>query len=150
MSSARGNGKSAAARLALEEAVRSGQHTHWGGHSGEFEVTNLAGELVFSPVVNLPPFNAIVCNYLSGGSYVRKGAKAYVNAGFLGGNLPHRVKVEVLSRGGRWVEKWESTSRLGNWRLVKIPRQHPKYGERSKFAVSESDFAFLQRSLGER
>ena len=145
---ARGNGKSTEARLALEEAVRSGKHTHWGDHSGEYEVTEQPIGLLFAPVLSNLSFKAIVCNYLSGGSYVRKGAKAYVNVLYLGGNLPDRLKVEVKSRGGRWIEKWENSARLGNFRLTTISVDHPKFGERRKFQADAEGLERLLRALG--
>lgn len=68
---------------------------------------------------------AIACNYLEGTNVASEGAKAYVCLHYLGGNLPERVTIVARSRGGRWVEKWENTRRLGDYRVVTIPPEHP-------------------------
>lgn len=69
---------------------------------------------------------AIVCNYTESTKIVKAGSKAYVVHAYLGGNLPERVLVIARSRGGRWVEKWESLRRLGNFRLKTLPPEHPR------------------------
>jgi len=34
----------------------------------------------------------------------------------------------VRSRGGRWIEKWESIRLLKNFRVKTLPPGHPQYG----------------------
>jgi hypothetical protein len=70
---------------------------------------------------------AVVCNYTDGTKMVRTGAKAYIDPAYLGGNLPERAHLRVLSRGGRWIEKWENMRRLGNFRVQTLPAEHPMY-----------------------
>lgn len=72
--------------------------------------------------------HVLACNYLESTNVAAEGALAYVLLQF-GGNLPDRVRVLVRSRGGRWVEKWESVRRLGNPRLKTLPPEHPRYGD---------------------
>lgn len=79
---------------------------------------------------------AIVCNYVEGTSYVAKGAKAYI-VPWMGGNLPERIPVLVRSRGGRWIEKWESVRRLDNFRIKTLPPEHPKYDDSRRWPHSE-------------
>jgi hypothetical protein len=45
-----------------------------------------------------------------------------------GGSIK-RVHLLVRSRGGRWVDKWEALSRIGNVRVKTIPEGHPLYGD---------------------
>jgi hypothetical protein len=75
----------------------------------------------------LPPDRkAIACNFLEATKIATQGAKAYLvnpNPGW--GN--ERVTVLARSRGGRWVQKWENTRRLGNFRVVTICPQDPLY-----------------------
>lgn len=68
----------------------------------------------------------IACNYTEPTTVAAKGARAFVIAQF-GGNMPERLRVVVRTRGGRWVEKWENTRRLGNFRLATIPPFTPRY-----------------------
>lgn len=75
-----------------------------------------------------PPVDrqAIACNYLEATNVAAQGALAYViltNPGWGG----ERVMILVRSRGGRWVEKWENTRRLGNFRLKTICPEDPLY-----------------------
>jgi hypothetical protein len=70
----------------------------------------------------------IACNYTGPTKVAAAGARAYVIPQF-GGNLPERVRVLVRSRGGRWVEKWESMKRLDNFRMKTIPPGHPRYDD---------------------
>lgn len=69
---------------------------------------------------------ALACNLAEQISEAAKGALAYVlwpNWG--GGN--DRLPLLIRSRGGRWIEKWESMRRLENFRFKTIPPQHPLY-----------------------
>lgn len=78
--------------------------------------------------MDLPDRRFIACNYREGTGVAAEGALAYVVL-WLGGNLPERVSVLVRSRGGRWVQKWESMRRLTNFRLKTIPPAHPRHGD---------------------
>ena len=93
-----------------------------------------------------PDRRFIACNYREGTGVAAEGALAYVILQ-LGGNLPDRVRVLARSRGGRWVEKWESMRRLTNFRLKTIPPAHPRYGdERINWAdATDENVAVLAR-----
>lgn len=70
----------------------------------------------------------IQCNLSVTMSYAVEGARAYVvrlNPGW--GN--ERIVVLVRSRGGRWIEKWESVTRLRDFRVKTIPEDHPRYSD---------------------
>lgn len=68
---------------------------------------------------------AVACNYAEGTKIFSLGTKAYIVNAFWGGNLPERVCLVGKSRGGRWIEKWEATWRLVNFRLVTLTDTHP-------------------------
>lgn len=73
----------------------------------------------------MPDLRVIACNYLRPTRACAGGAKAYVlltNPG----NGGDRLCVLARSRNGRWIEKWEDTRRLGRFRLVTIPPEHPR------------------------
>lgn len=66
----------------------------------------------------------VQCNYAESTNVAARGARAYVvrlNPGF--GN--DRIVVLVRSRGGHWVEKWESRERLTAFRVKTLPPEHP-------------------------
>lgn len=68
----------------------------------------------------------VVCNLAEGISEARKGAKAYVidpNAGWGG----ERQYLYLRSRCGRMIRKWESRTRLENFRVKTLPPEHPFY-----------------------
>lgn len=67
---------------------------------------------------------AIVCNVTTAGSYVRAGAKAYVLQ--VGDD---RVKLQLRSRGGRWITLWWAKTRIHNVRLQTMPPDHPMRDE---------------------
>jgi len=87
----------------------------------------------------------IACNYIEGTNVAALGAKAYVIPQ-LGGNLPERVRILARSRGGRWVEKWESVRRLSHFRIVTLPPEHPRYADARLWdcEVGESDVRRLE------
>ena len=89
--------------------------------------------------------HVIACNYSEGTGFITLGSKAYVIPQ-LGGNLPDRVRVLARSRSGRWIEKWESMRRLGNFRLKTLPPEHPRYVDRRLWDGTEEDVATLIRS----
>lgn len=64
----------------------------------------------------------IVCNYLDGTSPVSPGSRAYVQ--WVSGD-PLSVQLLARSRGGRYINKWERTHRLVNFRIVTVPPCHP-------------------------
>lgn len=55
-----------------------------------------------------------------------KGARAYLVLPN-GGNGHDRICILIKSRGGRWVEKWEDSRRLTNFRAKTISSGHPLY-----------------------
>lgn len=92
-------------------------------------LAEVAGPAALPGATGRNDLKAIVCNYIVPTKIVALGARAYVVTMYLGGNLPERVMVVVRSRGGRWVEKWESMRRLDDFRLATIPPGHPRYGD---------------------
>jgi hypothetical protein len=56
-----------------------------------------------------------------------------------------RVRLLARSRSGRWIEKWETRKRLGNFRWKTIPAEHPFYG-RIAWWFSEGDLTMLERA----
>jgi hypothetical protein len=74
----------------------------------------------------------VQCNYAEGTNIAAQGARAYVvrpNPG----NGHDRILILVRSRGARWVEKWENTARLTNFRVKTLPSEHPLYVEERLF-----------------
>jgi hypothetical protein len=74
----------------------------------------------------LPDRKVIQCNFAEATKVASAGARAYVvlvNAG----NAHDRIVVLVRSRGGRWVEKWESIRNLKDFRVKTLPPEHPLY-----------------------
>lgn len=74
----------------------------------------------------------VQCNFAVGTNIAPEGARAYVvrpNPG----NGNDRILILVRSRGARWVEKWENTARLTNFRVKTIPPEHPLYAEERLF-----------------
>jgi hypothetical protein len=88
---------------------------------------------------------AIVCNYLEATNVSAVGSRAYVSWS-TGGALPERVMVLARSRHGRWINKWENTRRLGNFRAVTLPPEHPRYDD-ERVRVVLVDEAALVRDL---
>ena len=62
---------------------------------------------------------AVACNYIMSTSACSKGAKAFV-LGENPGNGNDRIRVLARSRGGRWIEKYEDSRHLGNFRVVTV------------------------------
>jgi hypothetical protein len=75
----------------------------------------------------LPDRKVIQCNYAEGTGVAAPGARAYVVRGNPG-NANDRFVVLVRSRGGRWVENWETADRLTDFRIKTLPAEHPLYG----------------------
>lgn len=73
-----------------------------------------------------PDKRVVACNYVVGTSIASEGALAYVCSPNPGGGYD-RMCIVVRSRGGRWVEKWEDTRRLGNFRAKTVPPESPVY-----------------------
>jgi hypothetical protein len=80
-----------------------------------------------------PDKKAIACNYVEGISECAQGALCYIRRPN-GGNAGERIEILARSRSGRWIIKWESTHRLGNFRLKTIPAEHPRYND-ERFAL---------------
>lgn len=74
----------------------------------------------------LPDRLVVQCNYATGTGVATAGARAYLTRGNPGG-YHDRIMVLVRSRGGRWVEKWESIARLDGFRVKTIPPDHPRW-----------------------
>lgn len=68
------------------------------------------------------------CNYVTSTGPVATGARAYLVQPNPGGG-DDRIIVLARSRGGRWIEKWESIKRLGAFRVKTLPPEHPLYGD---------------------
>ena len=77
----------------------------------------------------------IACNYLKGTKSVSKGSLCYV-VGTSG--AAERINILVRPRGGRWIKKWESFKRLGNFRAKTVPAQHSRYGDDRIFTYTET------------
>lgn len=86
----------------------------------------------------------IACNYREGVSAVSRGSLAYVALGNPG-NGHDRVMLLARSRAGRWVEKWEAIFRLGNFRLKRLPPEHPLH-ERLASAPGEAELESLRNA----
>lgn len=68
----------------------------------------------------------VQCNYAEPTNIASAGARAYLvlpNPG----NGHDRITILVRSRGARWVEKWERTDRLRDFRVKTLPPEHPLY-----------------------
>ena len=83
----------------------------------------------------------IACNYAEGISPVSAGSLCYVLDANRGGG-GDRVRLLARSRGGRWIEKWETRKRLTNFRMKTVPPEHPRYAQ-LEFAAPESDLPML-------
>lgn len=68
----------------------------------------------------------VACNVTDDSSAISAGSKAYVVLSNPGGGHD-RLKILARSRGGRWIEKWESIHRLTDFRAVTLPPEHPRY-----------------------
>lgn len=75
----------------------------------------------------LPDRRVVQCNYAEATKIAAQGARAYLVLPNPGGGHD-RITVLVRSRGGRWVEKWEDTRRLRDFRVKTLPPEHPLYG----------------------
>lgn len=75
----------------------------------------------------LPDRKVVQCNYAEATKIASEGARAYLVYPNPGGGYD-RVGILVRSRGGRWVEKWEDSRRLRDFRVKTLPPEHPLYG----------------------
>ena len=85
----------------------------------------------------------VACNYREPTSAIAKGAKAIV-LDFNPGNAAERILVLIRSCAGRWIKKWETPRRLGNFR-VKTEPNHQRLTERWQYTEDHSQDATLQR-----
>lgn len=94
---------------------------------------------------SLPDRRVVQCNYAEATKIAAKGARAYVcrtNAGWDN----ERIVILVRPRGGgRWIEKWESTARLRDFRVTTLPPEHPRYGDQRLLAAEHAE-DLLKRS----
>lgn len=70
----------------------------------------------------------IQCNFTETTNVAPKGARAYLIR-LNPGNGNDRIIILVRSHGSRWVEKWESITRLNNFRIKTLPPNHPLYSD---------------------
>jgi hypothetical protein len=70
----------------------------------------------------------IACNLTEGVSEAREGALCYILDSNLD-NAAERVRLLMRSHSGRWIRKWESLKRVGNFRLKTLPSGHPRYND---------------------
>lgn len=91
-------------------------------------VTESIEQRVGRAVAVLPDKQVIACNYTEATKVASKGALCYV-IGINRGNGSERIEILARSRGGRWIEKWESIKRLNNFRLKTLPQGHPRYND---------------------
>jgi hypothetical protein len=86
----------------------------------------------------------VQCNYVTGTRVASLGARAYVVRANPGG-CNDRILVLARSRGGRWIEKWESIKVLGNFRIRTMPDARPLSGRELLDASGTYARALLQR-----
>jgi hypothetical protein len=65
----------------------------------------------------------VQCNYKSGTSACRAGARAYLTHSI--DMAGYRVRVVARSRSGRWVVRWESLKNLHRFRLKTLAAEDP-------------------------
>jgi hypothetical protein len=87
----------------------------------------------------------IACNYTEAVSPVSAGALCYVTL-LNPGNGHERIKILARSRSGRWIEKWEDTRRLSNFRLKTLPPEHPLHADERIWSAVDP---LLERGLDE-
>lgn len=85
-----------------------------------------AGTLTSSERLPAADRRVVQCNYAAPTSACTQGARAYLVRPNPGSG-DDRIVILARSRGGRWVEKWESIGRLGNFRCKTLPAEHPLY-----------------------
>lgn len=82
----------------------------------------------------------IQCNYVEATKVAPSGARAYVAA-----SSPiaiyGRIVVLVRSHSGRWVQKWESLQRLGNFRVKALPPEHGHHGDERVRSFTDAEAA---------
>lgn len=79
-----------------------------------------------------PELKAVACNYLESTKTAVSGALCYVVSDNPG-NDNDRVEILSRSRSGRWIQKWESIKRLGNFRVKIVPPSSPRYEDLLSF-----------------
>jgi hypothetical protein len=96
-------------------------------------------------------YRVMVCNMTTPTKIYTEGTKLYVVNPNRGNGGDH-IEVYGRSRGGRWVHKWESAKRLGNFRFKTIPPEHPLYKSCSFFIstwLTDDDLTMLRKACGE-
>lgn len=73
-----------------------------------------------------PDRRAIQCNLTASQKTGVKDARAYVILANPG-NYSDRIEILLRSRGGRWIQKWQSIRLLADFRIKTIPIGHPLY-----------------------
>jgi len=96
-----------------------------------------------------PDKHVVQCNYVAPTRIARSGARAYVVLTNDGGGHD-RISVRVLSRGRRWIEKWEDVRVLGNFRPKTLPPEHPQYANANDYGEIAADVAMRLNEAAER
>jgi hypothetical protein len=68
------------------------------------------------------------CTYLTPSGFVPAGARAYI-ARINPATGNDRILLLVRAPNGRWAQRWESTDRLGRFRLTTLPPGHAHHGD---------------------
>lgn len=90
----------------------------------------------------------VVCNYAVATNTARKGSFSYVILDNPG-NGNERIMLLSKSRGGRWIERWEQTSRLTNFRRKTVVAANPMY-DRVKDCTHYNPLMFQFAELRDR
>lgn len=95
----------------------------------------------------------VACNYRVPTKDAAQGALCYVlDPNY--GNGCERVRLLVRSRGARWIDRWEDSRRLTNFRVKTVPPAHGRYGDLWEWLppeyVSEEDTLARLRRASER
>lgn len=70
----------------------------------------------------------IKCNYIASTKSVGAWSSAYLIRTNPGSG-DERIVVLARSRSGRLIQKWEKTTRLGNFRVKTLPPSHPRFND---------------------
>ena len=72
-----------------------------------------------------PDRYAVVCNFAVDTKTATRGTRAYL--AFSSHGDPDSINLRFISRGGRWITKYERLKRVFGFRVKAIPAQHPMY-----------------------
>lgn len=88
----------------------------------------------------------VACNS-TGSKVYSPGALLYVINPNVGNGGEGSIEVWGMSRGGRWVGKWENVKRLTNFRVKTIPPEHPKFTHLSLYARTPEMYPYMLEML---